>query len=278
VSKWSRLEKKATQIRILLTEALLEAGSGHWGGSLDLADVWSALLFYPVVKYNSKKPNWPERDRVILSCGHTCPAFYSALALAGYFPIKELKTLRKLNSRLQGHPHIGEPPGIESTTGPLGQGYSFAVGIATAGKMDGKKWRVWMISSDGEHQEGQVWEAAMKASHLKLDNLTVILDRNYLQIDGNTEDINALDPLADKYKSFGWNVIEIDGHNIEEIVDACNQARESHNKPTVIIAHTTMGKGVPFIENNAKYHGIAPTADEAGKALKLLKKKLNNLS
>src|SRR3989339_1007078 len=263
------LEEFATRIREKVVETLLEAGSGHSAGPLGMADIFVALYFH-ILNHNPKKPNWSDRDRLILSNGHICPVQYVALAYAGYFPVEELKTLRKINSRLQGHPHRGTLPGIENSSGPLGQGLSQAVGMAIVAKTERKKWRVYCMMSDGELQEGQSWEAAMAASKYHLGNLTAIIDQNNIQIDGFTEDVMPLEPLADKFRSFGWRVIEVDGHNIKKIIDACEEGRAIYEKPTVIIAHVIHGKGISFMEFLAEWHGKTPTKEQAAAAMKEL--------
>lgn len=268
--KIKSLEETANRIRQILIETLTEAGSGHSAATLGSADIFTALYF-DILKYDPKKPDWPDRDRFVLSCGHYCPAQYVALALAGYFPIDELKTLRKLNSRLQGHPHYGTLPGIESTSGPLGVGLSQAIGMSLASRMDKKKYRVYCLTSDGEHNEGNIWEAIMFAGKNRLSRLTNILDRNNIQIDGFTEDVMPLEPLREKYEAFNWNVLEIDGHNLESIIDAANEAKAIYEKPTVIIAHTIPGKGVDFMEQEYQYHGVPPNATEAMLALRQLR-------
>lgn len=251
------LEEKATQIRIDIIKMLTEAGSGHSAGPLGMADIFTALYFN-VLNHDPEKPDWEERDRLILSNGHICPVRYATMAHAGYFPISELKTLRKLGSRLQGHPHRTTLPGLETTSGPLGSGLSQSCGLAMSAKMDNKKWWVYCITSDGEHDEGNTWEAIMFANKYKLNNLTVIIDRNNIQIDGFTENVMPLEPLKAKYEAFGWYVIEIDGHNFTAIIDACNQAKTIYNKPVVIIAHTIPGKGVDYMEKDYKWHGTPP--------------------
>lgn len=261
------IERLAQKIRQDIIEMLLEAKSGHSAGPLGMADIFTALYFGDVLNHDPKKPDWPDRDRVILSNGHICPAHYAVLAHAGYFPIKELKTLRKLGTRLQGHPHRGSLPGVENTSGPLGQGTSIAIGVAMAAKMDNKKYQVYCITGDGEQDEGQVWEAIMFAGKHKLDNLTFILDRNNIQIDGHTEDVMPLEPLKEKYEAFNWHVREIDGHNIEEIIDAVNYAKSVYERPVMIIAHTIPGKGVEFMEWKPEWHGKSPNPEEAKKAL-----------
>ncbi len=260
------LEEKANQIRETVIETLLEAGSGHSAGPLGMADIFTALYFH-VLNHNPKMPEWANRDRLVLSNGHICPIRYVAMAHAGYFPISELKTLRKINSRLQGHPHRSALPGVETTSGPLGSGLSQAVGMALAARMDKKKHRIYCATSDGEHDSGNIWEAIMFAGKNRLNNLTVIVDRNNIQIDGNTENIMPLEPFADKYRAFNWHVLEVDGHNIEQFVDAVSEAKAIYEKPTVIIAHTIPGKGVSFMENDFNWHGKPPNKEEAAKAL-----------
>ena len=264
--KMEFLEEMANLIRKDVIEMLLEAGSGHSAGPLGMADIFSALYFH-VLDHDPKNPDWADRDRLILSNGHICPVRYAAMARAGYFPVEELLTLRKINSRLQGHPHRKALPGVETTSGPLGSGLSQAIGVALAGKLDGKKYRVFCAMSDGELQEGNTWEALMFAGKNKLNNLVAIIDRNNIQIDGNTEDIMSLEPLKEKLESFKFHVIEIDGHNIEQFIDAVNEAKVIHEKPTVIIAHTIPGKGVSFMENDYSWHGKPPKKEEADKAL-----------
>lgn len=264
--KLKSLEERALQIRELVIEELLEAGSGHSAGPLGMADIFAAFYFH-ILNHDPKRPDWKDRDRLVLSNGHICPAQYVALASAGYFPMEELRTLRKLGSRLQGHPHRGSLPGIETTSGPLGSGLAEACGMALAARLDGKKYRVYCITSDGEHEEGNHWEAVMFARRHRLHNLTVIVDRNNIQIDGNTEDVMPLEPFAEKYKAFGWNVLEIDGHNIREIVDAIHEAQALYEAPTAIIAHTIPGKGVSFMEGDYLWHGKPPKKEEAKMAL-----------
>lgn len=268
--KVKRLEKLANTIRQDIIKMLVSAGSGHSAGPLDMADVFTALYFH-ILHHRPKTPHWKERDRLILSCGHICPVRYAAMARADYFPLSQLMKLRQLGSPLQGHPELQKLPGIESTSGPLGQGSSIAVGMALAGKMDNAPWRVYAVLSDGEHQEGQVWEAIMSAAKYKLNNLTFLVDRNNIQIDGFTETVMPLESLADKYRSFNWHVIEIDGHNIREIIDACEQAKRIYERPTVIICHTTAGRGVEFMEKKYEWHGIPPNAEQAREALRELR-------
>lgn len=260
------LSLKANTIRQDLLKALAAAGSGHTAGPLGMTDVFTAL-FFNMANLDPQKPNWPDRDRILLSNGHICPVLYATMAHAGFFPIEELLTLRKLGSRLQGHPHREALPGLETTSGPLGSGTSQAAGMALAFKMNKTNQRVWCLTSDGEQQEGNTWEGVMFAAKYRLDNLTVIMDRNYIQIDGNTEDIMPLDPLADKYRAFNWNVIEIDGHNMEAILDAMRQSTHMHERPTLILADVVPGKGVSFMENDYLWHGKPPTQDELAKAL-----------
>ena len=269
-TKLKQLELKANQIRQDIVEMLVTAGSGHSAGPLGMADIFTALYFH-VLKHDPKHPEWPGRDRLILSNGHICPVRYVAMAHAGYFPVEELKTLRRLGTRLQGHPHRLALPGLETTSGPLGSGLSQAAGMALALKMDNASNRVYCAMSDGEHDAGQTWEAVMFASKYKLNNLTGILDRNNIQIDGFTEDIMPLDDLKAKYESFNWHVLEINGHNIREFVEACAAAETIHEKPTVIIARTIPGKGVDFMENKFEWHGKPPNKEEAEVALRELR-------
>jgi transketolase len=261
---------KANDIRQDIIEMLLEAKSGHSAGPLGMADVF-ATLYFNVLQHDPTHPTWPGRDRLVLSCGHICPVLYASLAESGYFPKTELNTLRKLGTRLLGHPHNLALPGLENSSGPLGQGLSQAIGMALAANLDHNKQRIYCICSDGEQDEGQIWEALMFAGKNRLHNLTVILDRNNIQIDGYTEDVMPLEPLKDKYEAFNWHVIEIDGHNPEEIINACNEARAIYEKPTIIIAHTIPGKGVDFMENDYKWHGTPPNKEQAQEALKELR-------
>jgi len=252
------LELIANEIRQDIIKMLVEAGSGHSAGSLDMADVFTAM-FFEVLRYKPKEPNWPERDRFVLSNGHINPVLYATMAHAGYFPTSELMTLRKFGTRLQGHPERTRLPGLETTSGPLGSGISQAAGMALGFKMDAlKQQRVWCFASDGEHQEGNTWEAIMFAGKNRLNNLTVVVDRNNIQIDGMTEDVMPLEPFAMKYQAFNWHVIEVDGHNFEDIIAAFNQSRAILEKPTCIIAHTIAGKGVDFMEYDYRWHGIPP--------------------
>jgi transketolase len=264
------LAQTAISIRKSIVEMLMKAGSGHSAGPLGMADVFTALYFN-VLKHDPRQPDWEERDRVILSNGHICPVLYATLAEAGYFSKEELATLRQINSRLQGHPHFGSLPGVENTSGPLGQGLSQAAGLATAFKMDGKRNRVFCLLSDGEHQEGQTWEAYLFAGAKRLNNLTALIDRNNIQIDGYTEDIMPLQPFKTKLEAFRWNVLDIDGHNIEAIIDALNQAKSTQEQPTAIICNTIPGKGVEFMENDYEWHGKPPSGVEGAKALRELR-------
>jgi transketolase len=258
------LKYKANDIRQDIIEMLLAAKSGHSAGPLDMADVFTALYFN-VLQHDPRNPDWEGRDRLVLSAGHICPVLYATLAEAGYFPKEELKTLRQLGTRLHGHPHREAVPGIETSSGPLAQGISQAVGMALALRLDHKRNQVYCIMGDGEHDEGQVWEALMLAGKEKLHNLTVIVDRNNIQIDGYTEEVMPLEPFRSKYEAFNWHVLEIDGHNIQQIIDACHEAKAIYEKPTVIMAHTIPGKGVDYMEGRFEWHGVPPGgADIAG--------------
>jgi transketolase len=263
------LEKMAKQLRRHVITMIATAGSGHPGGSLSAADIVTALYF-KVMRHDPKNPQWPDRDRFVLSKGHAAPILYAALAECGYFPVEELSTLRKLGSRLQGHTDRTLTPGVEMSAGSLGQGLSYGIGMAFAGRLDKRGYRVYVLLGDGECDEGQVWEAAMLAPHHKVDNLTAIVDHNDLQLDGRVCDIMALEPLADKWRAFNWNILEIDGHNMGEILQALKKAGEVKGKPTVIIAHTVKGKGVSFMEGNVDFHGKAPNPQETEQALKEL--------
>ena len=256
------LNKISAKIRKDILISINAAGSGHTGGSLGLADIFT-VLYFNVMNHDPKNPKWKDRDRLVLSIGHVAPVHYATLARAGYFPLEELKTLRKLGSRLQGHPGKDHGlPGLELSSGSLGQGLSIAVGMALSAKIDKKDWQIFSIHGDGELQEGSIWEAAMSASHHKLDNITAIVDRNHVQIDGKTSDIMELEFLDEKWKSFGWNVLKCDGHNHEELISVLIEAKKYKGKPSVIIAETNMGKGVKSIENNYKWHGRAPSDEE----------------
>lgn len=263
------LEEKANAIRVSIIESLLEAGSGHTAGPLGMADVF-AYLFFHALRHDPKNPFWNERDRLILSNGHIAPVLYAAMAHAGYFPLKELKTLRKFASRLQGHPHREWLPGLETSSGPLGSGLSQAVGMALADRVDaGRTSRhyFYALMSDGEQECGQVWEAAQLAAREELHNVIAIIDRNYIQIDGYTEDVMPLDPLKDKWEAFNWHVIEVSGHDFEDIDAAVEQAKAVFAKPTLIIAYTIPGKGVPEFEGKYSWHGKPPGKEDAVRAL-----------
>ena len=264
----SELTGIAHDLRIDIVKMIGEAGSGHPGGSLSCADILTALYFGGVMEHDPENPKAPERDRFILAKGHAAPALYAALAHAGYFPVEELMTLRKLGSRLQGHPDSQRVPGVEVSTGSLGQGLSVSCGLAAGLKLAGDDHAVFTLLGDGECQEGQVWEAAMFAAHNKLDNLVAIVDRNGLQIDGRTEDVCDLGDLRAKFEAFGWEASEVDGHDIEALVTALNRAKASREgKPHVFVARTVKGKGVSYMENEAGWHGKAPNADELAQAL-----------
>ncbi len=251
------LELTADLIREDIITSLAAAKSGHSAGSLGMADIFTALYF-EILKHKPKNPSWAGRDRLVLSNGHICPVLYATMARAGYFPRKELLTLRKLGSRLQGHPHREALPGLETTSGPLGSGLSQAAGMAYGLRLDKKKNTVFCLMSDGEHDEGNTWEAVLFAAKYKLNKLIAILDRNYIQIDGNTEEVMPLDPLDKKYRAFGWNVKSIDGNNMPEIVKVLHAARHNKDRPLMIIAHTTPGKGVRYMEHDYRWHGVPP--------------------
>jgi transketolase len=266
-----KLEEKANAIRQSIIEMLVTAGSGHTAGPLGMADIFTALYFH-LLNHDPKNPDWANRDRLILSNGHITPVRYATMAHAGYFPVEELKTLRAFGSRLQGHPEREKLPGLETTSGPLGSGLSQAAGIALGLRMDDQKLsfpkpHVYCVMSDGELDEGNSWEAIMFAGNKKLANLTAIIDRNNIQIDGMTEDVMPLEPLADKWRAFNWHVLEIDGHNFQQMVDAVNEAKAIHEKPTVIIAHTIPGKGIAEIEFDYKWHGTPPNKEQAAQWL-----------
>lgn len=255
--KLKELELKANQSRQLVMETLRDAGSGHSGGPLGMADIFAAFYFH-ILNHDPKNPDWPDRDRLILSNGHICPIRYVAMAMAGYFPVEELKTLRKIDSRIQGHPHRTSLPGLETTSGPLGEGLSQAIGIALAAKLDKKDYYTYVLTSDGEHQEGNIWEAAMFAGKMKLNKLIQVIDYNNMQIDGDVEDIMPLEPFKAKYEAFNWHAIDVDGNNIKEVVAAINEAHSVTDKPTILIAHTVPGKGVSYMENDYRWHGMPP--------------------
>ncbi len=265
-SELQRLREIAARMRIDIIEMLAKSGSGHPGGSLSAADIVTCL-FFSRMRHDPKRADWPDRDRFVLSKGHAVPVLYAALAEAGYLPRQELMTLRQLNSRLQGHPVNTALPGLEACTGALGQGLSVAQGMALASKLDGDKFHVYCMIGDGESQEGQIWEAAMSAPKYKLDTLTVILDNNNGQIDGHVNEVMSIDPVAAKWRAFNWNVLEIDGHDVPQILSALDEARATKGRPTFIWAHTVKGKGVSFMENQIAWHGTAPNAEQAGRAL-----------
>lgn len=268
----SELQEKADEIREEIIKMLVNVGSGHTGGALGAADFWTALYLGGLVRVDPSNPWDEERDRVVLSAGHYCPAQYAVLAEMGFFEKKELMSLRQINSRLQGHPVVRCLPGIENTSGPLGQGISQAVGMAIVGKRERKQWRVVCFMGDGEQQEGQVWEAYMLANKEKLANLTVVIDRNNMQIDGRTEEVMPLEPLRTKLEAFGMEVFEVDGHNIGSIMEVFAKVRMVYERPSVILLHTIPGKGVGFMEGLVEWHGKAPSAAEAVEALSELGK------
>ncbi len=263
------LEEQANEIREDIIRMLENAGSGHSAGPLGMADIFTALYF-EILEHDPENPEWDGRDRVVLSNGHICPVQYVTLAHAGYFPKDELSTLRQLGTRLQGHPHNEALPGVENSAGPLGQGLSQACGMAKRAQMDGDDHRVYCLMSDGEQEEGQIWEAAMFAGNNELRNLTGIMDRNNIQIDGYTEHVMPLEPLKEKYESFGWHVLEVDGHNIRHVIDAVNEAQAIYEQPTLIIAHTIPGKGVDFMEQDYHWHGKPPSEEQAKRAMEQL--------
>ena len=271
-----KLEYKANTIRQDIIRMLTEAGSGHSGGPLGMADVFTALYFN-ILNHNPEHPDWKERDRFILSNGHICPVWYATLARAGYFPVEELLTLRKLGTRLHGHPHKGAAPGIENSAGPLGQGISIAAGLAYAAKMDDEEHFIFCGMGDGELEEGQVWEAFMFSAKNGLDNLIAVIDRNFIQIDGHTEDIMQLESLTGKLEAFGWDVVEIDAHNMSDILKGFSKAKKRAGKPTAVIANTILGKGVYFMEDRYEWHGKPPTKEQAEIALAELQGVESNL-
>ncbi|OGG54964.1 transketolase [Candidatus Kaiserbacteria bacterium RIFCSPHIGHO2_02_FULL_49_11] len=268
--KACELQVKANEIRQTIVEMLIAAGSGHTAGPLGMADIFTAFYFH-ILNHKPEEPLWEERDRLILSNGHITPVRYAAMAHAGYFSIDEAKTLRKFGSRMQGHPERERLPAVETTSGPLGSGLGQAAGIALGARMDAKKFRVYCLLSDAEHQAGNLWESAMFAGVNKLSNLTAVIDRNNIQINGMTEDVMPLEPLADKYRAFNWHVIEVDGHNIEAFVDAVEEAKAIYEKPTVIIAHTIPGKGIASIEFDFHWHGKPPKKEEGRDFIKELR-------
>ena len=264
------LETKAEAIREMIITMLVAAGSGHTAGPLGMADIFTAFYFH-ILKHDPKNPEWEERDRLILSNGHICPVLYAAMSHAGYFPIEECLTLRKFGSRLQGHPERLRLPGLETTSGPLGEGLSQAAGMAYALRMDGKKNHVYCVMGDGEQEEGNVWEAVLFAGKYRLSNLTAVMDRNNIQIDGMTEDIMPLESLRAKYEAFNWHVLEVNGNDIPMFIGAIEEAKAIYEKPVVIIAHTIPGKGVPEIEFDYHWHGKPPTKEEGKRFLKELR-------
>ena len=269
ITKTKEIEKIANEIRKEIIKQVYTAQSGHPGGSLSIADIIATLYFYEL-NIDEKNPQWEYRDRFVLSKGHCVAALYSALALRGFFDLKELDKFRKIDGYLQGHPDMKKVPGIDMSTGSLGQGVSAAVGMAIAGKMDNKGYRVYTILGDGEIEEGQVWEAAMSAVQYKLDNLCIIIDNNNLQIDGTIEDVMNSNPIDEKFKSFGFEVIKIDGNNVEEIIKALKQAKKAKDRQTCIVAKTIKGKGVSFMENKVEWHGKAPNEEQYNQAMMLL--------
>ena len=271
IDNLKKLEQVSQEIREEIIKMLLEAKSGHCAGPLGAVEQYVALYFGGILKYDAQNPDWPERDRVVVSNGHYAPLLYAVLAQAGYFKKEELRTLRKLNSRLQGHPHRLSLPGIETSSGPVGEGLAQAVGMAIGLKMDGIKSQVYCLMGDGEHDCGNTWEAVMLAGKHQLDNLTVIIDRNNIQIDGFTEKVMPLEPLKEKYEAFNWKVLEVDGHNLEELIRALNKTKSIFVKPVAIIAHTIPGKGVNFMEWEYEWHGKVPNSQEAEEALKQLR-------
>ncbi len=267
--KLTGLELHANSVRQNIIRSLLSAGSGHSAGPLDMADIFTALYF-EILRHDPKNPQWEDRDRLLLSCGHIAPVRYAAMAEAGYFPTEELLTLRKFGTRLQGHPERVRLPAVETTSGPLGEGLAQGTGMAVAAKLDQKSWRVYVVTSDAEHQCGLHWEAVMTAGKFRLDNLMNIIDRNFIQIDGNTEAVMPLEPLADKYRSFNWEVFECDGNDIAEFLATVERAQKIKDRPSVIIAHTIPGKGVSYMEGDYTWHGKPPNKEQADQALREL--------
>lgn len=268
-NNYAGLAEKARRIRINALKAIHAAKSGHPGGSLSSADIL-ATLYFGELNIDPKNPKMADRDKFVLSKGHAVPALYAALGERGFYEVNEMMTLRQVGSKFQGHPNMSKVPGIEMSTGSLGQGFSAAVGMAIAGKIDKNPGRVYALTGDGELQEGIVWEAAMQAAHRKLDNLVAIVDLNGLQIDGKVSDVKCVCPVDEKFRSFGWNVINVDGHNFEELTTAFDEAKKCAGVPTAIIAHTHKGKGVSFMEDNAGWHGKAPSDEELAAAIKEL--------
>lgn len=266
-SEVAELTKRAESIRETIIEMLVAAKSGHTAGSLGMADIFAAFYFH-ILNHNPQNPDWEGRDRLVLSNGHICPVRYAAMAQAGYFPIEECLTLRKFGSRLQGHPERLRLPGLETTSGPLGDGLPQAAGIATAFRMNGTKQRVYCVMGDGEQDEGIIWESVMFAGKNRLHNLTAVMDRNNIQIDGMTEDVMPLEPLAEKYRAFNWHVLEVNGNDIPAFITAVDEAKSIYEKPTLIIAHTIPGKGVSDIEFDYHWHGKSPTVEEGKRFLR----------
>ncbi len=263
------LELTANDVRQGIIRSLCAAGSGHSAGSLDMADVFTALYGH-VMRHDPQRPDWPDRDRLLLSCGHITPVRYSAMAAFGYIPVEELLTLRKFGTRLQGHPERVKLPAVETTSGPLGEGLAQGTGMALGARIDGKDFHVYVVTSDGEHECGLHWEAMMTAAKFKLANLTCIVDRNFIQIDGSTEDVMPLEPLADKYRAFNWAVFDCDGNDIGSFVDAVERAHQVDDRPQVIIANTVPGKGVSYMEGDYTWHGKPPNKEQADVALREL--------
>lgn len=266
MAEMALLQEEAKKIRKNIVKMLGEAGSGHPGGSLSAADI-VAVLYFHELRLDPSRPDWPDRDRFVLSKGHAAPVLYAALAGRGFFPETELMTLRKWGSRLQGHPDMRKVPGVEMSTGSLGQGLAAANGMALAARLDNRDYRVYALLGDGELDEGMIWEAAMAAAHYKLDNLTAFVDHNGLQIDGPITQVMSPEPVADKWRAFGWHVLSIDGHDMKQIIDALDEAKATKGKPTMIVAETVKGKGVSFMENQVDWHGTAPKPDQVEIAL-----------
>ncbi len=262
----NELRLRANDVRQGIIRSLVAAGSGHSAGPLDMADIFTALYGY-LLHHDPANPEWPERDRLLLSCGHIAPVRYSAMANFGYFPVEELLTLRKFGSRLQGHPERVRLPAVETTSGPLGEGLAQGVGMALGAKMDHKDFHVWVVTSDAEHQCGLHWEAVMTGAKFALGNLTAIIDRNFIQIDGSTEEVMPLEPLAEKYRAFNWEVLECDGNDMAAFIETAERALEVKDKPQVIVAKTLAGKGVSFMEGDYTWHGKPPNAQQADEAL-----------
>jgi transketolase len=262
----ARLSELAVDLRCTVVDMIFRAQSGHPGGSLSAADIVTALLFHQM-KLDPQCPNWPERDRFILSKGHAAPLLYAALAKRGFLPLEELDTFRQLGSRLQGHPDRLKTPGVDMTSGALGHGLSIGAGLALAARMDGASYHTYVLVGDGETQSGIIWEGVMLAAKYRLNNLTVILDNNDVQLDGYVHDIMPLEPIVEKWRAFGWHTLEIDGHNMRQILEALDQQQSIHDRPTVLVAHTTKGKGVSFMENESAWHGRAPTPEQHARAI-----------